>query len=243
MKSEARGSLTAAILYIVLAVMTVSVVSVAVISVANRAKKKLPEAPSDAPSAQTEPTEKVTEPSTAPSAEPSESAPVESAEPSERTDAEVRDVMPTVYVVPTHGYVSKGYEDELPVWSATMEDYRIHDGIDVACEEQSEVYSCADGTVESVSEDPLMGYTVTVYHGGGLRSVCMNLSDSYPENIKAGAPVAAGQVIGYVGQSAMVECAEVPHLHFTMTMDNKPIDPLDFVVYEGAMPSSAEWED
>lgn len=170
---------------------------------------------------------------TTPSAEPTTEAPTEP------VDNEVTDVMPDKFVVPATGYVSKSFDNEMPVYSQTMNDYRIHDGIDVACDVDSEVYACAQGTIESIYEDPLMGEAITVYHGGGLRSTYLNLSGRVPANIKEGAEVAAGQVIGYVGETAMIECAEVPHLHFIMTMEEEPVDPLDYVTYEGAVSSNA----
>ena len=244
MKKGTKNDLFAAILYIILAVMVVTTVSVAVLSVANRAKEKngqtlpsevtLPskEKPADEPTnAPTEPATEPTEPETQPS------------EPAKDVSAEEHDVAPSVFSVPVTGHISKGYEDELPVWSVTMEDYRTHEGIDVCCEVGAQVFSCADGVVESVSEDPLMGNTVTVYHGGGLRSIYMNMSDDYPQNTKVGTPVTAGQVIGYVGESALIECAEVPHLHFAMTLSDKSINPLDYVVYEGTITENTEWED
>ncbi len=239
MKTETKKNLVAASLYVTLAVMIVTVVCVTVVSVAQKARNVLPE--------ESTPTEQPTEaPPAAPSVLPTE--PVEQEEPTEPptepVDAPAADPLPDKFVVPSMGYISKAYEADLPVWSVTMNDYRIHDGIDVSCAVDSEVYACASGTVESVYEDPLMGYALTLYHGGGLRSTYLNLSDKYPDNIAVGAEVAAGQVIGYVGESALVECAEPSHLHFVMTMDEQTVDPLSYVDYETAVLSDGiEFED
>ena len=238
MNTETKKNLVAALLYITLAIMIVAVVCIAVVSVAKRAKDSLPtddpqQTEQPRPSEpQTENTQAPSEP-TAPPTEPATEAPTEP------VDHEVTDVMPDKFVVPSNGYVSKAFDNEMPVYSQTMNDYRIHDGIDVACDVDSEVYACAQGTIESVYEDPLMGEAITVYHGGGLRSTYLNLSGRVPANIKEGAEVAAGQVIGYVGETALIECAEVPHLHFIMTMEEEPVDPLDYVTYEGAVSSNA----
>ena len=43
-----------------------------------------------------------------------------------------------------------------------------------------------------------------------------------------GVTVKAGQTIGYVGESAMVEIAEEPHLHFEMTVNGIAVDPLAY---------------
>lgn len=250
MNTQSKKNMIAASLYLTLAVMIVTVVCVAVVSVAKKAKDSLPTEPattvqppqtqptkpSDAPSAPaTEPTE--------PPTKPVETTPEPVIAPNEPEDQPVDntpdDSLPEKFVVPAMGYVCKAYEGDLPVWSVTMEDYRIHDGIDVACAVGDEIYACADGTVESIYEDPLMGYAVTVYHGGGLRSTYLNMSDAHPGNLTEGTPVAAGQVIGYVGTSALIECAEPEHLHLVMTMDEQTVDPLDYIEYEGAVSADA----
>ncbi len=243
MKTEAKKNLLAASLYIALAVMIVTIVCVTVLSVAKKAKEVLPkdteasDTPTQAPSdsstdapAPTEPTEKDTEGS-------SENAPNEG---EQSVDVLVTDAVPENFTLPCLGYISKGYENELPVWSATMEDYRIHEGIDVVCEANAEIYACADGTVESIYEDPLMGYAITVYHGGGLRSTYMGLNGEHPSTIGVGAKVTEGQVIGWVGDTALIECAEPTHLHFVMTMEEETVDPLNYIEFESAAMSEYE---
>lgn len=250
MKTEAKKNLLAASLYIALAVMIVTIVTVTVVSVAKKAKEILPPTndssqtvtdrdeatePATRPTAPTEQTEPtgVTKPTTAPTEDKSTVTHPESDD-SQQVDEPVEEKMPESFSVPANGYVSKGYEDDLPVWSITMEDYRIHDGIDVLCDSDAEVYACADGTVESVYEDPLMGYAVTVYHGGGLRSTYMGLTGEYPSGIAPGVKVVEGQVMAWVGDTALIECAEPKHLHFVMTLDEETVDPMDYIEFESA---------
>ncbi len=242
MKQDTKKNIYSALLYIVLAAMIVSAVCISVISVAKKAKEnaEMSERPKESESS-----EEVTLPEVPPSrpipeeseseseSEPDTDADVE-AEPDDgyQTDADAEEILPDSFTVPAHGYISKSYDADMPVFSVTMEDYRIHDGIDIACDVGSEVYSCADGIVESVYEDPLMGNGVTVYHGAGLRSVYLNLSEKLPDELYEGAEVAAGQVIGYVGESALIECAEVPHVHFTMTLDDDTVDALNYIEFD-----------
>ena len=42
-----------------------------------------------------------------------------------------------------------------------------------------------------------------------------------------------GQVIGYVGDSALVEIAEEPHVHLEMKINGDYVDPLDYVTVSG----------
>ena len=50
--------------------------------------------------------------------------------------------------------------------------------------------------------------------------------------LTVGASVNAGQVIGHVGDSALVECCDEPHLHLEMTLSGVSVDPLDYVPEE-----------
>jgi murein DD-endopeptidase MepM/ murein hydrolase activator NlpD len=48
------------------------------------------------------------------------------------------------------------------------------------------------------------------------------------EGIKAGASVKSGQAIGTVGETAISELADEPHLHFEMTVGGLSVDPLEY---------------
>ena len=69
-----------------------------------------------------------------------------------------------------------------------------------------------------------MGKTITISHEGGLKSVYKNLSNTLPDGIKAGTEVKAGTVIGAVGETARIEAADAPHLHFELFLDDKAIN-------------------
>ena len=130
------------------------------------------------------------------------------------------EVIDTVsFVIPLEGTVSKKYAMDALVYSATMKDYRTHSGVDIVGEEGAEVLAYTAGTVKEIYDDVLMGRTVVIEHEYGLVSYYMNLAETMPEGIEAGAQVKAGDVIGYVGTSAKLECAEGPHLHFELTVN------------------------
>nr|MBQ4320461.1 M23 family metallopeptidase [Clostridia bacterium] len=139
------------------------------------------------------------------------------------------------FTAPVDGVVSKTHDEDLLVYSVTMNDYRVHLGVDVAAQLGAPVYACADGVVEKVVEEPFMGYTVVIDHGHGYKSACKNLSDIIPEGIVEGASVKSGDLIGSVGDSALAEIADQPHLHFEIEKDSVKLDPLDFVEFDGAV--------
>jgi murein DD-endopeptidase MepM/ murein hydrolase activator NlpD len=131
------------------------------------------------------------------------------------------------FVAPmTAGNIIKEWSADIPVFSMTMEDYRLHMGIDVAASAGANVYAVADGTVESVEFHPMMGQTVVIVHADGYKSVYQNMQTSVPSGIKAGVTVKAGDKIGSVGDTALIEISEEPHLHFELYKDGVCENPL-----------------
>ena len=127
------------------------------------------------------------------------------------------------------GSIFKYHDPNTQVYSNTMGDYRVHLGIDVATDMNAEVYALYDGTVSKIWEDSMMGHCLAIDHGNGLISIYKNLSGSYPAGVEVGATVRAGQAVGYVGDSAMIEIADEPHLHFEMSLNGEQVDPLDYL--------------
>lgn len=141
--------------------------------------------------------------------------------------APVEDKLPS-FILPVSGVLSKSHDATLQVYSNTMKDYRVHLGVDIVTEENAPVYAAADGTVSKIWKDTLMGYSIAVKHSGDCYTIYKNLSEILPEGIAEGASVRSGQLIGSVGESAMVEIAEEPHLHFEMTVADLMVDPLEY---------------
>lgn len=129
-----------------------------------------------------------------------------------------------VYYRPSDGETLKGYRMNSLIYSKTMKDYRTHSGIDISASVGSEVRCYADGVVSEVADDPFMGKTVKVTHEYGLVSVYQNLMDELPDTVRVGSSVKAGDIIGAVGESAIMESADEPHLHFELLLDGKHID-------------------
>ena len=133
---------------------------------------------------------------------------------------------------PAVGTVAKEHDLTTPVFSLTTNDWRTHTGIDIACSLGDAVYAAADGKILSVASDPMMGTTVKISHSGDGVTVYRNLSATLPDGIKVGASVIAGQVIGAVGDTAMIESADEPHLHFELTVKGTAVDPLAYISEE-----------
>ena len=159
--------------------------------------------------------------------------PAETKKPSVKdSEAKPTDVSSAVdsryFVAPVDGSVSKSFEIDVPVYSMTMNDYRAHTGVDLSAPLGSDVVSVSSGTVCKICSDPLMGRCIAIDHGDGIYSSYMNLHEEPAAGIGVGTKVALGQVIGAVGESALVEIAEEPHLHLEMKIDGHYVDPLDY---------------
>ncbi len=113
------------------------------------------------------------------------------------------------------------------LYDTTMADWRTHDGIDVQAEEGAAVKTAAGGTVQSVTDDELMGTTVVIDHEGGYSTRYSSLQKDVP--VTAGQQVVAGEVIGRVGTTSVAESQMGPHLHFSVSRDGAVIDPRDYV--------------
>lgn len=146
-------------------------------------------------------------------------------EPPASTD--VIDILPS-FSLPVSGTLIKSHDATAQVFSNTMKDYRVHLGVDISTEQSAPVYAAAEGTVSQIWEDALMGQCIAVKHGGDAYTIYKNLSAEIPEDIKEGAEVEVGQLIGCVGETAMIEIAEEPHLHFEMTVGGLSVNPLDY---------------
>ena len=131
----------------------------------------------------------------------------------------------TLYSVPTVGTVSKKYYADSLVFSETLEDYRTHSGIDIIAPVGSAVMAYSAGTIKSVKEDALMGWTIEIEHDYGLTSCYMNLASTIPIDIQPGKKVKAGDIIGAIGNTALLEIGDEAHLHFELKVEGVNIDP------------------
>ena len=156
-----------------------------------------------------------------------EETPPPSAPPAEPEEAALPQTGPAAFVWPVQGQLLTAFSADELFYNPTMGDWRTHGGLDVAAIQGAEVRASAAGTVTSVTQDPLMGTTVTVEHGGGFTTTYANLAPA--PAVEAGDSVASGQVLGLVGDTAIAESALGSHLHFAIAVDGTEVDPLDYL--------------
>ena len=128
---------------------------------------------------------------------------------------------------PIEGNEVAAYSMDCLSYNQTTRDWRVHNGVDIAAPEGTQVLAAAEGTVYAAYEDDTMGYTVVIRHTGGYTTTYSSLSEELA--VKTGDTVTLGQAIGCVGDTALVETAIGSHVHFGVTYQNTPMDPNDFL--------------
>ena len=135
------------------------------------------------------------------------------------------------FTIPCEGAVSKPHSETSLVFSMTMNDYRTHTGVDIATVTGAEVRAAADGVVTEVWDDPLWSYCISINHEGDCTTVYRNLSSDSVLHMSSGDIVKIGDIIGNVGEGALIETADEPHLHFEMKIGGVNVDPCDYIEF------------
>ena len=133
-------------------------------------------------------------------------------------------------VSPLEGQTVAVYAMDSLTYNQTTRDWRVHNGIDIAAEAGATVCAAADGEVYSVYDDDAMGMTVVIRHANGYTTRYASLAETVA--VKPGDQVTAGQTIGTVGNTALLESAIGDHLHFGVTCNSEPVNPTDFLNME-----------
>ncbi len=127
------------------------------------------------------------------------------------------------FKMPVEGEIMREYAKDNLVYSATLDEWVTHNGIDIAAEKTTVVKASADGTVKSIKNDPRYGLTIVIEHVNGFTTVYSNLLTA--EFVEEGETVEQGETIGTVGNTATFEIADEAHLHFEILKDNENLDP------------------
>ena len=133
---------------------------------------------------------------------------------------------PMKIVRPVSGETVGEYAMDCLSYNPTTRDWRTHNGIDIAAEAGTEVCAAADGTVYTTYDDDTMGMTVVIRHENGYVTRYASLDAEL--SVAAGDKVTAGQTIGKVANTALMETAVGNHLHFAVTCNDESVDPEEF---------------
>lgn len=102
--------------------------------------------------------------------------------------------------------------------------WRMHNGVDLACAEGTEIYASRGGVVSVASyQENGAGNYVQINHGDGYSSIYMHMTHYI---VSAGDYVAAGQVIGFVGSTGL---SKGNHLHFGISYNGTYVNPMEYL--------------
>ena len=119
--------------------------------------------------------------------------------------------------MPVNGRVTSGFGERFhPILGYE----RFHAGLDLAAAAGTPIVAAADGKVVSAGWAGGYGRQVAIVHAGGLETRYGHMSRIAAY---AGEAVHRGDVIGYVGSSGL---STGPHLHFEVTRNGRPVNPL-----------------
>lgn len=110
-----------------------------------------------------------------------------------------------------------------PVLKRTL----FHAGLDFGIAYGAPIRAAADGVIQAVGIQTGYGHVVEIRHNYGFGTRYGHLNGKY--NVKVGDFVKKGDIIAYAGNSGM---STGPHLHYEVRFIQKPIDPINFVLWK-----------
>ncbi len=99
---------------------------------------------------------------------------------------------------------------------------RAHKGTDFAAPRGTPIYAAGNGVVERANRYGSFGNYVRIRHANGYKTIYGHLN-GFARGVRAGARVAQGQTIGYVG---MTGTATGPHLHYEVHVNGTAVNPM-----------------
>jgi murein DD-endopeptidase MepM/ murein hydrolase activator NlpD len=142
----------------------------------------------------------------------------------EKTNAAPQNAGAIVY--PMGKKIIKDYSQDKPVYSKTLNDWRVHNAIDFEAEQGEKVKAITDGVVKSIENDPLLGTKLIISHNGGIVAYYSGLGST--TLVKPKDKIITGQEIGSVN-NVPSETADGYHLHFAIKKQGKWVNPSEVI--------------
>ena len=135
---------------------------------------------------------------------------------------------PLILVSPVEGYsVGMVYAMDRHIYNETLDEWSVHQGIDLIAPAGTSVVASADGVVADITYSILDGTTLVIEHEDGIKTIYKSLSNAV--EVSVGDKVFGGQVVGTVSDSAGSEVKEGAHVHFEIWKDGQLVDPAEYI--------------
>jgi murein DD-endopeptidase MepM/ murein hydrolase activator NlpD len=120
---------------------------------------------------------------------------------------------------PVRGFITKKFNA-----APTNQEPLLHEGVDIAVDRGTPIRASASGYVLEAGFNDAYGYYVQIDHGYGIKTLYAHADMLV---VIKGERVAQGQTIAYSGNTGR---STAPHLHFQVTVNNVPVDPLKYLL-------------
>ena len=140
----------------------------------------------------------------------------------------------TSFIMPINGKILKPFS--VSAYSHTFEDWRAHNGVDIAAVKGANVLAIGDGIVSEVRQDDMLGTVLVIDHSGLEVHYC-GLGKN--PAVKKGDSVQCGQVLGVINDIPS-ETVEETHLHLQIKQNGEWVEPLAAIGKEEKLPSETE---
>jgi murein DD-endopeptidase MepM/ murein hydrolase activator NlpD len=131
-------------------------------------------------------------------------------------------------IMPTAGWLSSNFS--LSRFHPILHYARPHEGIDVSAPMGAPIVAPAGGVVQRVTWETGYGNVLEIDHGDGIVTKYAHCSKIV---VRPGQKVRRGQIIANVGSTGL---STGPHVHYEIHVNGKVVDPLTYVLPEGAIP-------
>lgn len=127
------------------------------------------------------------------------------------------------FLFPTSGEIGMDFSNDKLIFSSTLEEWIVHNGIDIINDKGTPVYAAKDGKIEKMYEDIKYGYTITISHDNGYITKYSGIAKN--DSLKLGDSVKKGDLISKISEAHGFEMDEGSHLHFEVLKDGAYIKP------------------
>ncbi|MGL5973170.1 MAG: peptidoglycan DD-metalloendopeptidase family protein [Oscillospiraceae bacterium] len=128
------------------------------------------------------------------------------------------------FLMPIDGKILNPYSKGELVKSKTLNDWRTHNGIDIAAKANDPVKAVSDGVIKDIYESPMWGTVIELELSD--KTICRYTNLNKNVSVKKGQSVKQGDAIATVGKTAAAEIGEEDHLHFEVLKGEEYIDPM-----------------
>ncbi len=126
--------------------------------------------------------------------------------------------MPSIW--PAKGWLTSRFGPRVSPFTGRRQQ---HSGIDIAAADGTSIYAPARGRVTYAGRKGPLGNTLVIDHGFGVKTVYGHTKEFH---VATGETVRRGQEIAAMGSSGR---STGPHLHYTVEVNGKTRNPLDYI--------------